>query len=532
MKKFMRDKKISKLLLLFYFSYLFTLLGMENPDLSKRLSIIYDDSSIKPEKTMTIFNHKDELKFHRSWCEVVPGIIMITPDNKGVVIGVSGRVLYSSFDKEDDREPECIIKHPEVKHSPLIAMAQKEDKSLLVVSAGNYINSEKNAVSEYFIYSSSHGFSKLHNLNWPIQAISLDATGNTLAIAGLQAVMVIDFESQKHDMATFKKEFRSENWIIDIAMNPKGSAVIAVGSQKGIQWMHMSKKEGNVDLANLKQIDVHEKDIKKIYYPSLGEFFYLTQDGRAKIVDMYSLLENNGEELKSTPFGDSSKVYDMVVGDPSEHVATAHWTNNIRLAGDIRKKIEIYRKEKDDLYINKFILDASALEDRYVYITSQGKRDIGDGHLLMVALRDRYVAALGSDGKMFLWKLPLKRTPYAKLDQKEGYEHQGKTVEEKAIELQAVTRHISEKKHNSPAKRFSVSNPSIATTSTADSEKKKRSPRDQLVENFKRTFSNSSAANSRESSPVRKELAKDADNIKYSPRSASEPVLKNSTDKG
>jgi hypothetical protein len=530
MKKSIYNKKTSKLLLIFYFSYSLTLLGMENPDLSKRLSIIYDDSSVKPEKIITIFDPKKELALHKSWCEVVPGTIMITPDNKGVVIGASGRVLYSSFDKADDREPECIIKHPEVKHSPLIAMAQKEDKSLLIVSAGNYINSEKNAVSEYFIYSSSHGFCKLHNLSWPIQAISLDATGNTLAIAGWQAVMVIDFESQKHDMATFKKKFRSENWIIDIAMNPKGSAVIAVGSQEGIQWMHMSKKEGSVDLTNLKQIDVHEKDIKKIYYPSLGEFFYLTQDGRAKIVDMYSLLENNGEELKSTPFGDSSKVYDMVAGDPSEHVATAHWTDNTRLAGDIRKKIEVYCKEKDDSYIHKFVLDASALEDRYVYITSQGQRDIGDGHLLRVALRGgEWVAALGSDGKMFLWKLPAKRTLYAKLDQKE--EHQGKTVEEKAIELQAVTRHISEKKH-AGTKRFSVSNPTIGTNSTADSEKKKRSPRDQLVENFKRTFSNSSAASSRESSPVRKELSKDADNIKYSPRSASDPVLKNSTDKG
>lgn len=498
MKSFRLKKTVQYCLRFYIVLYTMITFGMENSD--KKLSIICNNFSLKPEKIITIFNPKKELEIGRLWYEVIPGNIMITPDDKGVVIGVRGQVLYSSFDKTDDRDPELIIEHPRVTHSPMITMAKRRDGSLLIVSAGNYINSEKKAVAEYIIYSSSHGYSKLHKLDWPIQAISVDSLGETLAIAGLHAVKVIDCVINKTDMASFKKRFGSENWIIDIAMNPEGNAVVAVGNEKSeaIQWMMLTKVENKVDVQNLKQIDSKDS-IEKIYYPSSQEIFYVTRDGKAKIVDVYDVLENTGEELKAVSFFDLSvhaPLYDMVVGDPSEHVATAHWTNNLRLSEEIRKKIEVYCKDKNNNYIQKFILEIPALEERYVYVTPLGQQASGIGHLLNVALRARHVVALASDGKMRLWQLPENLLSEQFKNREEDCSEK-KIAEDRLVALKALSqrevRRNDSSSGNSNFKKFSISAP-------ADEGKRKQSPRVTGVKNGSRE---NSPASSRDDSPVR-----------------------------
>lgn len=374
------------------------------------LPVISNDTSFKPQKTISIFDPKTALGNGKRWNEIVPGAVMITPDGKSVVISERGRVRRAHFDSMDDYSPKTIIEHAQVKHSPMITMAQTTD-GLLVVSAGNY-NLEKKYVSEYILFC--NGFSKVKKLEWPIQAISLDSDGTTLTIAGKLSIMVVDLETDKNTTTFFKHNNR-ENWIVDIAMNPKGKEIIVVGDQRGVQWMSLSKEdEGDINLSNLKQV-VSKDSIKEIYYPNAEELLYLTYDGKAKIINIKDdLLEPSDEEMNQTTVFSHASLYNMVSADPSEHVATAHWTNDTKVA--TRHKIKIYRKSNE--YVEKFILEVPELE-RYNCITELGQCGSKTGHLLHVALRGNRVVALATDGKMSVWSLPEKNAVCSEADKED-----------------------------------------------------------------------------------------------------------------
>src|SRR6266404_9642276 len=99
------------------------------------IPVVEEDS--QSEKTIRIFNPEEALRNGRPWSKVVPRNILITPDGKGALMAeCQGRVRYVSF---DPHHSEVIIDHcRDVEFYPIIATAQKEDGSLLVVSAGNY----------------------------------------------------------------------------------------------------------------------------------------------------------------------------------------------------------------------------------------------------------------------------------------------------------------------------------------------------------------------------------------------------------
>ena len=403
MKNFMQNRWKSCGIFLFFSLQTIVVFAMN-------LFVLSNETSLKPRKTISIFDSKTALESRMPWGDVVPGAVIVTPDGKGVVISERGRVRRAHFDSMDDCSPETIIEHARVKHSPMITMAQKKDGSLLIVSAGNYTNQEKKCVSEYILFCD--GLSKVKKLEGPIQALSLDSAGEKLTIAGKLSVMVVDLETDKNTMAFFKHNNR-ENWIVDIAMNPKGKEIIVVGDQRGVQWMSLSKEdEGDINLSNLKQV-VSKDNIKKIYYPNAEELLYLTLDGKAKIINIKNdLLEPSGEEMNQTTDFSHSLLYNMVSADPSEHVATAHWTNDTKVA--TRHKIKIYRKSNE--YVEKFILEVPELE-RYNYITALGQCGSGIGYLLDVALYDNRVVALATDGKLRVWFLPEKNVVSNKVDE-------------------------------------------------------------------------------------------------------------------
>lgn len=454
-------------------------------------TIISRDVPLKPEATIAIFNPKQELERGRQWSKVVPGEVVITPDGKGVVISESGKVRRSLFDGMHGCE--TIIEHPKVKHSPMITMAQKNDGSLLVVSAGNYINQEKKRVAEYILFC--NGLSKLKKLDWPIQAISLDSCGKNLAIAGQRSVDVVDLETDKNTTSFFKYNGNPENWIVDIAINPEGRAVIAVGSKGGVQWMYLSKNNDVIKLSNLKYA-VSNDDIKKIYYPSYKELLYVTYDGNVKIIDMNDLLEPSGEEIRQTTVFAHSTVYDMVVADPSEHVSTAHWTNNTKVAA--RYKIKVYRKSSE--CTERFILELPELEERYSYITELGQYGSGIGHLLHVALRDKYVVALATDGKMRVWSLPEKNTICSEVDKKEqGFLEKLAELEFASRAKEAASVNVTPRKKRAYSESKNSKN-MLRTSSVETAEHgdklKKISPRMRLF------FKSSTGHNSKETTPT------------------------------
>jgi hypothetical protein len=368
------------------------------------MPVILQNSSFQAEKIITIFDPKKALEMSSTWNEIVPQCILITPDEKGAIMSEYNKVRYVQF---DTGKIDTIIRH--CGFTPLIAAAQKQDGSLLIASAGNYhCPQEKKFVAEYVVYS--NGASWFYPVDFPIQAISLNASGDVLAIADLYSVMVIDLNTNKENKAVFKHRCNPEHWIMDIAMNPKGNGVIVAGNRGDMQWMSYLHLNGKDQLDNVRQVKTTDK-IKKMYYPSLEDVLYVIDKGEAKISKMDRVIEIDDDQTIDTVCFARSSKYNNIVADVSGQIAVACWTDNIRMDQDIRQKIKVYRKDdtnKDDIHIDKFILKISDLEESYNYRTLLGTRALGVGHILHVALHGKTVIALATDGKMRLWPLSEK----------------------------------------------------------------------------------------------------------------------------
>lgn len=389
-------------MILFFSLYTIISFSMDMPNASDvSVPVILQHSGPLPVKNIILFDPQEESKKGRLWDDIVPGKIVITPDGKGVIVSDCGRVRHVQFDTS---KIDVIIKHQCLKKIPLIAVSQKEDASLMVVSACNYHSEQDNkGVAEYAVYV--HGFSSFQHVDFPIQAISLDALGNVLAIASDSFVRVIDLNKKTNNIAQFRRKYFDDgHWLVDIAVHAKGNGVIIAGSYGDIQWMSYEQ-----NLSNLKQVKTTDK-IKKIYYPKLDELLYLTDQGEAKVVKMEELFEKDNDQIIGTISFARSSNYDNVAADLGEQVAVAFWTGDIKMAQDSRQKIKIYRKAEHS--IDKFIVEFSDLEESYNYRTSFGTRDVGVGHLLRVALCGKTVVALATDGKMRVWSLPEKNTSY------------------------------------------------------------------------------------------------------------------------
>src|SRR6266478_727723 len=184
-------------------SFLFFFIFCVSAIVAMDTSIITNSLSLKPGKIISIFNPKKELETGRSWDEVVPGTVMITPDNKGILLTERGKVKRLLFDDEHCCV-KTLIEHPcATKNFPLIAMAKKKDGSLIIVSAGNYKNAKNNnKIAEYILYHNE--WSKVKKLEEPIQAISLDSSGKKLAIATQYYVKIIDLKTDREDEVSFQ----------------------------------------------------------------------------------------------------------------------------------------------------------------------------------------------------------------------------------------------------------------------------------------------------------------------------------------
>ena len=511
MHDFVQNRSKSNQLFLFLFFYSVTLSGMEVVVAIKEPVVSTNRRSRQPDCIFPIFDPKKEFKSGTPWSDVVPGIIKITPDGNGVVLGQHGVVKHALFDKKDV-VLKAVIEFPcAKKYTPMIAVSQRKNGSLLIISASNYTNSENKRVAECIAHCNESFTNK--KLDWFVQAISSDACGRMYAIAGQHSVMVVDFETNKTSEASFKCLTNNENWIADIAMNPEGKAVIAAGNHGEIQWMSLSRDNHGIVLSNLKQVMVKD-DIKNIYYPDSNQLFYVMQGGNIKTITMENLLTINGEDVTTTDFGGIS-AGDTFVADsnvvaklflPKDKVFALKDTG---LQQETVSIIEVLRKnnEKDE----KTILEVPSLHDRYNYITELGQRASAIGHLLDVTMSGNVVVGLATDGSMRVWELPhnhiirsedTKETvEKTELDSvahiKETKTKRGRSGSGRDIKHSLVSSDDGEgeKKKVSPRKNTLVSSDEV------EGEKKKPSPRE-LIQKFK--FSGSgSGSGSKDLSPPR-----------------------------
>jgi len=147
------------------------ILAMESPNHHRSLSP-KQGLPLKPDQIVQIFDSKKEVKKGILWDDLIPKNIIITPDGKGLILAKRGKVEGFSFD--DPSNVKIIIEHPKAKKSfPIIAVSQKKDGLLTIISASNYKNENNEHVAEYILFCNEWTTGK--KLDKPIQALSRDS---------------------------------------------------------------------------------------------------------------------------------------------------------------------------------------------------------------------------------------------------------------------------------------------------------------------------------------------------------------------
>ncbi|HLC07479.1 MAG TPA: hypothetical protein VJJ26_04815 [Candidatus Babeliales bacterium] len=399
---------------LFFSSCVFVLntMDVKPSNTAKLKKQIAQYCAIEPQKKFKIFDPEKMVKEGIEWDTFVPNNLLITPDEKGVLIGEPGRVRYVNFGVLFETEPAVLIEHPCVKHPPMLAVAQT-GKLLLVVSAGNYTVSG-HRFSEYIIFQNeisdsvdnkSHNIfhqklSEVKKMSWPIQAIALNSTGKVLAIASRDCVHVIELETGETRESKFQP--RGNILVVDIAVKPGDIQVAAVDNNGIVDIKKMFGEGKDIEFSNLKHVETADI-IEKIIFFDTSDLLYVAGD-KAKIIKKGSWLENSQGTVKSRIFS-YDETYNLVLPDQGLQYATVHWTDNTNLSKNARLKMKVRRENGTS--VDEFILKMSDLPEVYGFITKMGQDRSGLTHLLpAVALRGGRSAAIATDGYLRAWVLP------------------------------------------------------------------------------------------------------------------------------
>jgi len=398
---------------LFFSSYVAAIFGM---DVEPIASTALQKDILIPKKTFMIFDPKKAFESRKPWQEVVPGSMSIIPDEKGVVIAKRGQVYRLDFNTFTT-PPTLLFEHASVKHCPMIAVAQKnnekDDKLLLIVSAGNYENPDKEGyVSEYIIYQEDAPY-QIQKLRKYTQLIKLSSDGKMLVICTDHGITVVDREKNDIDTVPFKDQL-----LTDVAINPDNTKIICIGSQGAIKLVEVARLRDKMSAYSMKQVATDDV-ITSISYSDQKKLFYLTNQSEAKIIKMYDFLENSpvdllatktkidsydvksisGGNVKSRVFIREQLSYDLATIDQSSQCSVAYVDEK-----DNSRQVIVHCKYGKS--IKKFVLTMPVLERTYTYITETRQSVQGRAGLLRLALRGSHVVALGTDGKMYLWTLP------------------------------------------------------------------------------------------------------------------------------
>src|SRR3984885_3699748 len=149
-----------------------SVLPMEPDNLKKKSLDVKKTSSqqpsFMPDNTLDIWGERFSkgLEKRRPFSDLLPGTLVITPDERGIVVGYKGAVYHYDLKHLGGVKERLLFEHPCVKYSPMIevgSLMRREKKELFVVSAGNYKDIEDNHVSEYILFCND--LSKVKKLN-------------------------------------------------------------------------------------------------------------------------------------------------------------------------------------------------------------------------------------------------------------------------------------------------------------------------------------------------------------------------------
>ncbi len=447
MKNFIDNKHARPHFIFFFSFYALIIFPMEKMEKYPHFVTRPDIVCFKPHNKYKFSDPKAAFTSHISWEEISPGEIKITPDQKKAIIATIGKVnifhLGASFEKL-----ERLFDIPQIKGSPLLAIAQK-DKELIIVAAGNYTDHHKKKdVSGYRIFKNNQ-VSEFEPFNFqinpsseispPINKILLSETGRFLIVAHHDHAYIKDLDDNSCDRIRCPKE----NWITDIIMNEKETIILLLTNQGQLSYHNVRRSPANnsVDVALVKTVNTGDI-IRHIKFSDSGEsMLYVTLHGEVKIIDTFRFLEHSPVDLSRRIINQASdispatscqkeescnsheltpvtggnvpssrfsylKYYTSVAVNQGSEFITAHWTKHG--TPEDCCKIKVYRQTNDT--IEKFILIAPLGRGKeYDYITQSGTRETGIGHIISVAIRDNRVLAVCTDGNMYPWMLPDKK---------------------------------------------------------------------------------------------------------------------------
>lgn len=354
----------------------------------------------QPKIMKSIFDCQDYYVRRIPLSAMMPKSLMITPDKKGVVMGRKKEVLLFTFLNTktllSNVSCQTIVTHSDASHCPMIAVRRPESNPLIVVSAINCKSREVGRnVSEYIWYSD--GFCKVKKLSIPTQAIALDETGKILVVAGDKKIAAIDFAKDKEHQLTFA-ELKDGEFFVDIAVNLEKEAIpiVAVNNYGEIWSLKLENLNDFFKLSRISSIKTRDA-IQKLSYAATESLLYLTRDNEIKSIDAYGLL---GEKTEKIHVFSCPKSCKTVLFDRDSTVV--HWSCN-KINDSSVYQIQIC-VQKAGQYQKQFVLEASVRQEAYTYI-KDGKIDIGQDYISLIAVHDDLVTALSKHGVFYKWEL-------------------------------------------------------------------------------------------------------------------------------
>jgi hypothetical protein len=387
---------------LFFYTYTIVIFGMDKPQVFSLLTA---------NKGFKIFDPDTMLKFRIPWKIGAPSSVVVTPDEKGVVIVKPGQVYHLEF-SSFATPPRLLFEHRNVHHSPMITMAQKKDASLLIISAGNYDRPDMDQyVAEYIMFYINGPF-EVHRIKQRIQAIKLSNDGKMLVIAADHNAKIINLEKDVTDVSFFDKD----EYIVDVSINNDNTNIICSGSKGTIDLVNIRVCEERINSFVMKKVGTGDA-IARLFYPSQEELLYLTSDSRIKVIGMYEFLENS-------PYSIDAKIIEgnnekPIIGGNVETGIILTSSLSSLIAVDSYKEFTIVclRDKKIKIY-NRFgrliaKIFIPILEKPHIYITESHVHKQKEGGFFCLNLCGKHIVALGTDGKMYLWVLPEEKDSHS-----------------------------------------------------------------------------------------------------------------------
>lgn len=349
--------------------------------------------------------------------------LTIAPDEKSILIATEGKVYTTEVRPLFcNRTIDLIINHPSVKISTMIAAHKKDDRSLLVVSAGNYFESDTNKwISEIILYDTKTKTYSNNIQKWPIQAIKLSPNGKYLIAANLSTVIlfeIVNLSLKLQDSLgltpihnSCHQQSYQKNTIVDIAINKdmieKDFYIITAG-KNGLTQLSKTTNN-NTELSKTKQ-NIWNDIIRKIHFPKMDTIIYTTDTGEAKTIDLMGQLLKYDIKSQSSDFSDSPFTfsnapphYDQTSLDTGNEIASIYWTKNETASDRDRSKLYVYKMYNNKKVCLKLIADFS--ENTYEDISNKGQLEEHNTHFLTATLYNSTITALASNGEIFIWNL-------------------------------------------------------------------------------------------------------------------------------